>query len=46
MCEGDTIQPAVIEDLLPAGRPKPAPTGGSRQTPAKPVKKAAGRKRG
>jgi DNA-binding NtrC family response regulator len=46
MCEGDTIQPAVIEDLLPAGRPKPAPASASRQTPAKPVKKAAARKRG
>jgi DNA-binding NtrC family response regulator len=45
MCEGDTIQPAVIEDLLPAGRPKPAPAAG-RPTPAKAVKKAAARKRG
>jgi DNA-binding NtrC family response regulator len=43
MCEGDTIQPQVVEDLLPAGRPKAAPP--PRQTPAKPVKKAAARKR-
>jgi len=45
MCEGDTIQPQVVEDLLPAGRPKPSPSP-ARQTPARPVKKAAGRKRG
>jgi DNA-binding NtrC family response regulator len=44
MCEGDTIQPQVVEDLLPAGRPKAAPA--ARPTPAKPVKKAAARKRG
>jgi len=43
MCEGDTIQPRVVEDLLPPGRPKAAPA--PRQTPAKPVKKAAARKR-
>jgi two-component system, NtrC family, response regulator AtoC len=46
MCEGDTIQQQVVEDLLPAGRPKPAPAAAARQTPAKPVKKAAARKRG
>ena len=45
MCEGDTIEPQVIEDLLPAGRPKAAPAG-ARATPPKPVKKAATRKRG
>ena len=45
MCEGDTIQPQVVEDLLPAGRPKPSPAP-ARPTPARPVKKAAGRKRG
>jgi DNA-binding NtrC family response regulator len=44
MCEGDTIQPQVVEDLLPAGRPKAAPA--ARPTPAKAVKKAAARKRG
>jgi len=43
MCEGDTIKPQVVEDLLPAGRPKAAPA--PRQTPAKAVKKAAARKR-
>ena len=46
MCEGDTIQPQVIEDLLPAGRAKPAAATAARPTPAKPVKKAAARKRG
>jgi len=45
MCEGDTIQPQVVEDLLPAGRPKASPAP-ARQTPARPVKKAAARKRG
>ena len=46
MCEGDTIQPQVIEDLLPAGRPKPAATAAPRPTPsAKPAKKAVARKR-
>jgi DNA-binding NtrC family response regulator len=46
MCEGDTIQPQVIEDLLPVGRPKAAAPAPARQTPAsKPVKKAAARKR-
>jgi hypothetical protein len=46
MCEGDTIQPNVIEDLLPSSRPKPAPAAAARPTPpAKSPKKAVARKR-
>jgi DNA-binding NtrC family response regulator len=46
MCEGDTIQPQVIEDLLPAGRPKAAAPAPARPNPpAKSPKKAVARKR-